>query len=174
MKYVFQAKDGSRLNDTQANAYGQRIYELMRKNNKREVLPEEIVEDAKNKGTPYHDYFVWNNSKASRLYRLQQANYILRSIVRVKIIEETHEEVIVRTFHNVVVSESEQTGRVRAYVPEEVVFASKDYSQQVIDSALQEIMGWRRRYHIYQELAMICNAIEETVQRRQKMITVSH
>lgn len=44
---------------------------------------EEVLSEAKKKGSPLHEAFEWNDTKAGHQHRLQQARQMLRSIVRV-------------------------------------------------------------------------------------------
>ena len=162
-EYEFRSKTGSRISDEKAQVYGQRLYELMSEKNKDELTPSDVVEDAKKKRSVYHDYFVWDDSAAGEQYRLQQARGILNGIVKVKIVNVEDEPVVLRAFHCVNVGDNGDSHR--AYVPEEVVFESVDFSAQVIDDALREAESWNRRYRTYSELAEISKAIERTLNK---------
>lgn len=164
-KPEFKAKNGSRINDTQAQYYGERLYKLMKEKNKKDIAPEDVVEDAKNEDTPYHDYFEWDDSKAARKHRLKQARDIMRSIVKIKTVKSQEKPVKVRAFHCV---KNEDTGE-NGYSPEETVFKKPKLSEQVILRALKEAKSWNRRYNIYTELSEISQAIEKKLKEHPKI-----
>jgi len=168
-KFEFRARSGSNLSDEKAVVYGARLYELMTKLDREELSPFDVVEDAKDESTPYHDYFEWNNKSAGEQYRLRQARGILNGIVKVKVFGEEEPPVVVRAFHCVVTSEPEEENRKR-YVPEEVVFNDKNFSSQVIDAALREAESWNNRYRVYKELHKISLAIVQAVEERRKKV----
>ena len=44
------------------------------------LTPEDVVKAARPASRPIHSYFEWNDTKAARAYRLEQAAYLLRSV----------------------------------------------------------------------------------------------
>jgi len=164
MKYEFRAKPGSHLNDQNAQIYGQRLYELMQEKGKNELTPADVVSDAKKKSTVYHDFFEWDDGEAAKEYRLQQARHLLHGIVKVKIVEEREEPVVLRAFHCVYTGDNGH----KAYIPEEIVFRQRNLSAQVIETALREAESWNNRYRTYSELAVITMAIDDTLKKKRK------
>lgn len=66
--------------------------ELIRSKNHRGLLvPEEVVEFARDEKTALHSLFQWDDSEAARQYRIAQARGIIR--VAVKVHEETKQPV---------------------------------------------------------------------------------
>ena len=159
MQKQFKLRANSRvgISDKDANVYGQHILSLMKKKKASIVKPEELVKDAKQKNTPYHGYFQWDNTKAGAEYRKEQARDLLRNIVEVEIVSDKKQDrqVEVRSFH--VVSENNERG----YSPLEHVLSSKDLTNQVLERALKEAKSWSARYKIYSELADIRKKIDE-------------
>ena len=156
---VFETTDVCQFTDTEVNRYGQRLYELMSETKQDNLTAEAIVEDAKNKSTPYHDYFEWNNQAAGHQFRLQQARTMLGSI-KIKITTEKKEERLIRAFHNV-----ELDGE-RVYAPIQVVMKEPDLREQIIHKALAEAEGWARRYETYRELNPIVKSIKKVVKQK--------
>jgi len=159
MQKQFKLRANSRvgISDKDANVYGQHILSLMKKKKASIVKPEELVKDAKQKNTPYHGYFQWDNTKAGAEYRKEQARDLLRNIVEVEIVSDKKQDrqVEVRSFH--VVSENNERG----YSPLEHVLSSKDLTNQVLERALKEAKSWSARYKMYSELADIRKKIDE-------------
>jgi hypothetical protein len=53
--------------------------ERIKKANGGLLLAEKVVEAARPKESRLHDYFLWNNATAGHLYRLEQAEQLIRS-----------------------------------------------------------------------------------------------
>jgi len=85
MKEYF-ARKGSPFRKGEAQKFGERL-EYLSSKNKGKITPDVIVQDAKQKESVFHNYFEWNNSEASRQYRLQQARNLINHIVEVVVIE---------------------------------------------------------------------------------------
>jgi len=74
----------SKIPQKKAQLYGE---ELMRiKEKYRELRPEYVVKEAKKRKNPLHDYFEWNDDKASQKYRLWQAREIIGAVAEVVVI----------------------------------------------------------------------------------------
>ena len=86
MKVKYEARTGSPFKKEMAQVYGERL-EYIRTNNKNKITPVTIVTDAKSKSSPLHNYFEWNDRKASEEYRLQQARSLINHIVQLVVIE---------------------------------------------------------------------------------------
>lgn len=149
----FKAAQGSHLTDEQAEKYGKCIESLERQHGG--VTAEIVLEEAKKRNSTLHDFFEWDNANAADAYRLSQASYLLRSI-HVVILRDGDEEET-RAFHPVLLR-GEDMGK--QYLSASVVFSDVDYHCQVIEQALRELTGWKRRYHQYKELSEIFEAIE--------------
>lgn len=82
----YKARKGANFSDKEAQIYGERIGELIKiKNGK--VTPIDVINDAKDKKSPYHNYFQWDDTKASFEYRLQQARNLLNHVIEVVVVE---------------------------------------------------------------------------------------
>lgn len=164
MNKIFRGKNGTHISDSRAQSYGERLYQLMLEKGETSLTPNEVVDDAKNENTPYHDFFEWDDKKASHSYRKWQARFLIDAIVEVKIINEVEKPI--RTFHNVVITSGKEKRRV--YAPSDVVFTTPDLYKQVIKRALEEAENWTRRYESYKELSKIVIAIKNTVKKNKR------
>lgn len=52
------------------------------------LLPEDVVEAARNPNSTMHDFFEWRDDEAARSYRLAQARWLIRSV---EIVVERHD-----------------------------------------------------------------------------------
>src|SRR5690606_25037488 len=129
--HKFQAVKGSRLNEEQAQRYGESIYALVEERDGA-VTPDDVLAAAKPKRSKLHDWFEWDDSEAAHKYRLNQAAYLLRSINIVIHREDGDAEV--RAFHNVIIQREEV--RERVYADAHRVFTEQEYRAQVIDQAV--------------------------------------
>lgn len=162
MQYTWQ-KAARSVSGLDAQAIGQEIEALGGRDG---VAPADLVEAARNPGSAMHSYFEWDDAKAADAYRVQQARYLLRSIEVV--IREEHPPI--RAFHAVVVEdgpEGDDDGgdKPRRYVPVSVVAADEALRRQVIEAALAELQGWRKRYAQYRELEQIGAAIDAAMEQ---------
>jgi hypothetical protein len=62
------------------------------------LTPESVVETAKDKHSPLHNHFEWNDGHAAALYRLEQARRIIRLVVEVVKPPNGGEPITVRSF----------------------------------------------------------------------------
>jgi hypothetical protein len=158
-KTRFKAAEGSPINDKQAQSYGTRIVELMQELGKETLSPADIVKDAKQPTVAYHDFFEWDDKRASDLYRLRQAGSMTRSIVEVVITREDKAPTKMRAFFNV------QDGKQKGYAKREYVFSHADTREQVLGRAFQEARSWADRYETYTELSAIVKVIKTEVKK---------
>jgi hypothetical protein len=153
----FKPVKGSRLNEKQAQRYGEHIQCLEEQHGG--VTPKIVLEDAKDAASPLHDWFEWNDSVAAERYRITQAAYILRSIN--VIVEETE----TRAFQPVTVTVSDEVDEDAAnhrYLSISVVLADEEKRKQLLRDALAQLGWWRKKYKQYSELGDIMVAIENT------------
>lgn len=82
----YYARKGAPFKQEVVQKYGERL-EYLASKNKGKVVPKVVVDDAKQKSSPLHDYFEWDDKKAGEGYRLQQARNLINHIVEVVVIE---------------------------------------------------------------------------------------
>ncbi len=105
------------------------------------ILPEDVVEAARDKKSPLHNQFDWNDTLAAKKWRIEQARELLR--VTVMLLPGVKDPI--RAF----VSLSTEKGyRMTANVLANVTFRS-----QLLEDALKEMRAFERKYAHLKELA---------------------
>jgi hypothetical protein len=112
------------------------------------VLTADIVlEDAQDDDSPLHDGFEWDNTVAAERYRLEQARYLLRSVV-VKDMEGYVDEEV-RAFVVVKMDDA------NTYVSTQVALTDDEMRSKVLLQAHRDLDALERKYHELSELAEI-------------------
>jgi len=165
----FKARPGSRIPENKVQAYGQRILDLAKKRGHgvEGVTAEDVVQDAKKKSAPYHEYFEWDDPTAAHQHRLHQARTLLGGIMIDVEIVPGEGPVQVRKF----LSNEHITDRgeiVTIYSPQEKVMMDAPKREGVIQRALREALAWKERHGHYRALAAIVDAIDQAVDLEEK------
>lgn len=122
------------------------------------LRPAAVVEAARPKTSPLHGVFCWDDTKAAELYRLDQAQRLIRSF-RVTI-ESDGRDVEVPVF--VGVSVDRIGGRSdNPYRLTEDVAKSADLLAVAEQDALEQLKGLRERYNHLKRLGDIWDAIDK-------------
>lgn len=125
--------------------------ELLRKQHKGELTPQDVVKDAKNGNSPLHRFFEWDDKAAGEQHRLAQARGLIRAVVAI------YKE------------EAKPPRRMRAFVhiPEAGTPHYRDTShamsqtrtrELVLRQAWREFQSWRKRYEELDEFAGLFEA----------------
>lgn len=152
----FEFAEGARFQPgavQDATAVGEHI-EMLRKQCKGELTPEDILADAKHDNSPLHSFFEWSDSAAAHQYRLQQARGLIRAVVAVYTREDAP---AVRTRAYVHVPES-KTPHYREMTH---AMSQKKTRQMVLQQAWRELRAWKARYEHLKEFADLVQVIEE-------------
>lgn len=116
---------------------------------------ENIVERAKDKSNPLHNFFEWDNTEAAYQYRLQQGRVLINQ-VRVVVEDKT-----LYGFENVrVIVANGDTERF--YKPIIEILNNEEQRKELIKRALQTQKYWAEQYEKYTELKPIVVAIKTT------------
>ena len=124
----YYARMGANFKKELAQKYGKRLETIATKN-KGKIKPITVVEDARSNSSPFHNYFVWDDTKAAEKYRLQQARELINHIVEVIVIE--GKPSTQRSFFNVV-----NGGGERVYVTLQKAVTTKSYRLQLINQLI--------------------------------------
>jgi hypothetical protein len=154
----FVAARGSRLTDEQAQRFGEHIETIM-EGRDGDATAQVVYEDARKKRSPLHSFFEWDDAVAAEAYRLDQAEYIVRSIHRVVKHDDGSEEEVL-AFHSVVVVRPDATAE-RTYATLARVLSEEELRSQILARAMHEFEQWRKRYNQYQELAPLFKVYEK-------------
>ena len=134
--------------------------ETVRKSKGGTVVPEDLVEVARDEANPLHPEFEWDDTKAAHTYRLRQAGGILRHLVVVR--KEIKSERPVRVF-GVIKGESQWGQPKPLYQSQDEIMADPNLRAQVLQRARSELKSFRNKYADLQELAAVFRAIEKEV-----------
>lgn len=130
-----------------AQAIGERLEHIMRR--KGRLTPQVVVEDAKPKGSPLHDYFEWNNDLAAEQYRTMQAKEIIASVYIVQPSAVASEPVVARAFVSV------DHNADAHYEPIATVLSDAAMYAQVCRRAHAELVSFQERYADFFSLKQI-------------------
>ena len=169
---TYKAAKGARFGDRKAQVYGEELERLQGAYGG-QLTSTQIVSEASADESPLHDFFEWDDDAAAEKYRMWQARHLMGSVkVLVEITQNEQSEV--RAFVNVTIPsdvvEQQQEGDgkedkgQRVYVPIERALSEEKLKAQVIEKALEELIGWQARYSQYKELATIFEAIDNAHQ----------
>lgn len=153
----FEFSEGARFQagaSKDAKAVGEHL-ELLRKQCKGELTPEDVLADARHDNSPLHSFFEWDDGAAAEQYRLQQARGLIRAVVAVYVRDD----------------EGKPAVRTRAYVhvPEpsaphyreaQHAMSLKKTRKMVLDRAMNELRAWRNRYKDLEEFAALVKIID--------------
>lgn len=156
----FEFSEGARFQPgavKDANSVGEHL-ELLRKEAKGELTPEDVVKDARNDNSPLHSFFEWDDGEAAEKFRLQQARGLIRAVVAVY------------------VSDDKPAVRQKVYVhiPDpgaqhyrEITHAmsAKRTREQVLMAAWRDFLALRRKYQDLKEFADVFIAIDDVSEK---------
>lgn len=134
-----------------AQAAGEEIERIRTRQNGR-LEPQDIVAASRDPEATLHPVFEWDDAVAAEAYRVDQARYVIRSLVVQ--ISKAPDAPPVRAF----VSVTRDTDR--SYTSTTHALADPDLRQQVLERALAELQSWRRRYSELVELAQVFAQID--------------
>lgn len=149
---IFKASKSARFSNANAQRYGEYLYGLSEEEGGK-LYPALIVEKAKEKKSPVHDYFEWDDTVAGPLYRITQARELVRSIiVEYKSNGHTGEARAFMNVHNEKIYDDNDDEREpsRNYVFIEKVAGNKVFLDQIVNAAHAEMVNWSRKYKQYQ------------------------
>jgi hypothetical protein len=136
------------------------------------LTKEEVIEVSRPNDAPLHDYFEWRDDVAGELWRGEQAKYLIRSVVRVPIRNDTEEELPpVRAFVSVLndpelgegfepIGRSRGVQAPRHYAPIPRVMSDHDLRDQYRRKAFDALCSWRDRYADIEEFVGIFERID--------------
>jgi DNA-binding cell septation regulator SpoVG len=126
------------------------------------INPHAVVDFASDPGTCLHSRFTWDDSKAAREYRLEQARRIIR--LEFEIVHKDSKEIgETRLF----VSLSEDRKPEGGYRVVSEILTDEDMRQKMLRDILQELIRIKAKYKSIKEFAGIFSEIDKL----QKVIT---
>lgn len=146
-KIAYRPKRGARLSRADAQRYGERLRALAGRLG--QLTPDVVYEDARDPGSPLHDWFDWDDSTAAEAHRRAQAAYLLRSIEIVYVDREGRPQQL-RAFWNIPVERDEEDPEIeedepaRIFVTTEQVLREEQTRTTVL-SQLKARIRWLRK-----------------------------
>ena len=127
-KKKYYARKGSPFKKEEAQKYGERL-EYLSSKNKGKITPKIVIQDARQKDSVFYNYFEWDETKAAKEYRLQQARSLINHVVEVVVIEGEQSEQ--RSFFSVKNGDSKMV-----YVTIEKAVSTPNYRMQLLSQLI--------------------------------------
>lgn len=161
---VYQWRDGARWRG-KAQEIGERL-ERIREGRGGFITPDAVVQIAENHDDPLHALFEWNDAKAAHAYRIDTARSVIADVMVVYADEvEGATTEPVRAFASVGTSAT-----ASAYTSTLDAMRSPAMRAEVLAQAKKELEGWRRRYKVYQELALVVQRVDAALAEIPAMV----
>lgn len=159
-----EGRGGQRLNQKDANKMYNRLAEMYEENNE-SLSAEDIVGEAKNKKSPFHKWFEWDDRKAAHQHRLKQARDLIGSveIVRKKDPREGKDgriRAFVHISRNVVGPDGSRSVE-RTYVPTLKAMEDSEKRELLLQQAFADFGNLERKYSDLTELAGVFKSVKK-------------
>jgi hypothetical protein len=159
---TFRYVEGFQVSRISAQELGMFIRRLQRQLGRQAKAPE-LVEAARPRDSPIHHLFDWDDRSAAKKYRMEQARYLLRSVVVEVQVAEDRPPLLIRAN---LPMDTGDGHHLKGYVPLDRAMTEEEMREMAVHRAWQELLGWRRRHRDLRELAGICAAIDRENARR--------
>lgn len=151
MGMVYQWKNGASIK-VDPDIAG-KVLERLRTTNNGRLTADHVIAEAQPRSSPLHDAFEWDDRKAGRRWRLEQASHMIRSI---EVIRATPEQTKpIRAFVSVLRDED------RSYTSVQHALADADLRAQVVEQAWRDLEAWRQRHAELIEFAAVFTAMDQ-------------
>lgn len=115
------------------------------------IDPQVVVDESRAETATLHSLFDWDDASAAEKYRVTQARFLIRNIVKTE--ESLDGPVTVRSFAHV----------DKVYVPTTVAMKSVDMRAALLQQALNDFEDYRARYNSLVALAGVFETFDEVV-----------
>ena len=152
-KYTFAS--GSRLKASKANVAGRELDRLTKVNGG--LTAKNVVDSARSRKSPLHDFFEWSDSVAAERYRHEQARHLMRCVVVMIDDVSIKTDKPIRAF----IAFEKQPESLRddgRYVAMHQILTDAELREQLVDEAFEELKRWEKRYNHLNEIAGIVKA----------------
>ena len=151
---VYKPRPGVRIGKKDAQNIGEGLTELQKQQGK--LTPTIVLNAAEShKAHRLHRYFEWDNKKAARAHRVNQARQLIRATeIEVTYTTKSGEEVAkdLPSFIGVAVSSTGKKLKHVEYYDIETVAHNKNYRDDVVGNARRDAKNWLQRYLKYRSL----------------------
>lgn len=141
-KRVYVATSGAQFNPKKAQTYGLALEKIGT-----DIKAEDVVAAAKKTTSPLHELFEWDDKRAARKYRIEQARHVLQHIA-VKVVDSSGNQKELRAFHSIpfTFQSGDKERTERRYVHINVIEKEPEQAQSVVEQAKEELQEWRQRH----------------------------
>ena len=108
-----------------------------------------LVDENRPEEAPLHNEFEWDNDLAADKWREQQARHIIGSLI-----VKAEQREPVRAFFNITRNEPN-------YNHIETILESTDNTEKLLKTALNELIAFKKKYEMLEQLSKVFDAIEE-------------
>lgn len=118
----------------------------------------DVVKRARDKKSPLHDAFEWDDSAAAQKYRLQQAEDMIRKYKIIVHDRETKKVMFtIRAYHSLT---EDRDGGGGEYRHANEIFANERLQASLLDQAKRELVAVRNKYAALSALSSVWSAID--------------
>lgn len=141
--------------------------------NHQQLTPQMVVKEASAKRHPLHDYFEWNDSKAAKKWRIEQARQLIKC-VHVATTDSENKKMEVRAFVNIKRDKNDDLTKNpfinhnSYYVSIKDAMSDDVLRQYTVDIALAELQKWMNKYKTVKELADFFELAESHIYKFKK------
>jgi hypothetical protein len=121
------------------------------------VPTREVIDLARPPDAPLHGAFEWDDGIAGESFRMEQAQRLIRSVVRFRTVDDAPETPA--TIQSYYATGDKDVGS--RYTSAPVALVRPELRERVIRDAVAQLTGWRNRFGHLQELARIVGVIDE-------------
>jgi hypothetical protein len=151
MKYRY---NGPAAIKVKAHIVADEITQLIESNNGA-IIPETVVRAARPKRSRLHKCFEWDDKKAAKLYRVEQAKHILRAvIVEYETDDENCPTVEVRAFPNI------ETDGGNYYTTMARVAEDEEMSEQLENQIYRDLCFMRKKHKNIKRFSQVWQAVD--------------
>ena len=134
------------------------IKEILEVKEKNGLTAEAIIEQAKKKNNPLHDFFDWDDTKAAHKWRLQQARVLINEV---KVVVENKEYYAFENVSIEIEADSEEGTTKKEYFTRSEILNDKEKRAQIVNRAYNYLLYWKEQYQTYTEFEPIVKSIEK-------------
>jgi len=147
-----------------------KVIEKVAKKHPEGLKPQYLVEEARNPRCPLHEEFTWDDSEAAELYRVQQAKYIIRSlVVTIETVRsgKTVRSQKLRSYTSL--GKGETDGKDSAYHDTKEILSDAQLRKQVLLKIWRQLLNLKAQYEEYKEFAAVWAAVDEAQEEMVKI-----
>lgn len=154
-----------------ANVAGECLSRIYHQNG--QLTPQSVLKEASAKKHPLHSYFEWNDTKAAKKWRIEQARQLIKC-VHVVTTDSDNKKIEVRAFVNIKRDKNNDLtnnpfiNNNSYYVSIKDAMSDDVLRQYTVDIALAELQKWMNKYKTIKELSDFFELAERHISKFKK------